>query len=195
MADMNRREAVQTLAAGAALAWTANDVGRARRFVDSLGQGQAYAPKFFKPHEWRTVRFLVDVIIPRDEKSGSATDAGVPEFMDFIMTDRSGMQEWMRGGLHWLDAESERRTGTTFLATTAAHRKAILDDIAWPDKAPKDLSQGVAFFNRFRDLTCTGFYSSKMGVHDLQYIGNTYVQEWKGCPQNQLDKLGVSYGS
>jgi hypothetical protein len=140
------------------------------------------------------VGILVDLIIPRDERSGSATDAGVPEFMDFILNDQKGQQTPMRGGLAWLDTECRERFGRDFTDCDDAQRRALLDDIAWPAKARPEMSQGVAFFNRFRDLTATGFWSSKMGVEDLGYMGNTAVAEWKGCPDEQLKRLGVSYG-
>ncbi len=70
----------------------------------------------------------------------------------------------------------------------------MLDDIAYPEKAKgkPELSPGVRFFSSFRDLTATGFWSSKMGVEDLQYMGNTYVAEWKGPPPEVLKKLGLS---
>lgn len=155
--------------------------------------GTAYVPGFFTAHEWETVRVLADMVIPRDERSGSATDAGVPEFMDFMMTDRPSNQLPMRGGLAWLDAECQRRSGKSFVACSQAERVAVIDDIAWPDKASPRVSQGVAFFNRFRDLTASGFFSSKLGMADLRYRGNTAVPTWNGCPDDALAKLGVSY--
>lgn len=194
MTDMNRREAVQAMAAGAALTWTARNADRASRFVRSLGAQQDYTPKNFTAHEYDTVRVLVDLIVPRDEKSGSATDAGVPQFMDFMMGDRPQMQTPMKGGLAWLDAECEHRFGKAFVDCAPEQQTAVIDAIAWPAKAPEDMSQGIAFFNRFRDLTCSGYYSSKMGVADLQYIGNVYNPGYDGCPPAQLKKLGVSYG-
>jgi hypothetical protein len=136
---------------------------------------------------------LVDYIIPRDDKSGSATDAGVPEFMDFIMGDKPNNQLWMRGGLAWLDLECERRYGTTFVASKLSQRTAVLDDIAFPDKAPAALRSGVAFFNRFRDMTASGFFTSKIGFDDLQYMGNRMMPGWNGCPDAALAKLGVKY--
>ena len=99
----------------------------------------------------------------------------------------------MRGGLAWLDTECVERFGHPFLACTDAERRALLDLIAWPAKAPPELSHGVAFFSRVRDLTASGFWSSKMGIADLQYLGNTAVAEWTGCPPEALAKLGVKY--
>ncbi len=150
-------------------------------------------PRFFTPHEWRTVRMLADYVIPRDERSGSATDAGVPDFLDFIVVDRTELQTPIRGGLHWLDTYCHASFGAAFVDCAPADRARMLDAIAWPERARPEMSQGVAFFTRFRDLTASGFWSSPMGVADLRYLGNTVVHEWTGCPQAALDKLGVSY--
>lgn len=195
---MKRREALGVLAAGSAatlLDWTPAQAGRAaQRAAQARAAGSAFAPQFFTAHEWETVRTLVDLIIPKDERSGSATDALVPEFMDFILTDGSDAQRTaMRGGLAWLDIQSRRRFGKAFVGCVDAERTALLDEIAWPARARPDLSQGVAFFNRFRDLTASGFFSSQMGVEDVRYLGNTFVPEWTGCPPEALRKLGVSY--
>lgn len=195
---MNRREAVRLLAAApvaAAFEFSPVEVARAlTRGRAARGGGQDYQPKFFTAHEWETVRLLVDLILPRDGRSGSATEAGVPEFMDFILADGDDeRQTAMRGGLAWLDTECRERFGRSFLDCTGGERTAVLDDIAWPAKGRPELSHGIAWFNSFRDLTASGFWSSEIGVEDIGYMGNTAVAEWKGCPQEQLDKLGVSY--
>lgn len=197
--EMSRREAMGMLAMlplGLALPWGSGPTGAGAVIAAPPAASRIphpAPPRFFTPHEFDTVRVLVDLIIPRDERSGSATDAGVPEFIDFMMTDRPNMQTEVRGGLAWMDAECMRRCGKTFVDCTDAERRALLDDIAWPKKARPEMSQGVAFFNRIRDLTASGFWSSKMGVEDLQYRGNTYVREWTGCPPEALEKLGVHY--
>ena len=199
---VDRRKVLKALAsapvaAAAAITWThteALDASiAAHEARQAAAQAQApYAPKFFTAHEWATVNLLVDYIIPRDEKSGGATDAGVPEFMDFMMIDQPNRQTAMRGGLAWLDHESQRRTDKTFVASTDAERRAILDDIAWPRRsvAPA-LAYGVTFFNMFRDLTASGFYTSRIGMDDLEYQGNTFAPGWKGCPPEWLKKLGL----
>jgi gluconate 2-dehydrogenase gamma chain len=149
-----------------------------------------YKPKFFTAHEWATVALLADIIIPKDERSGSATDAGVPEFMDFTMTDRPNMQTALRGGLRWLDRACRKRFDKDFVDLAAAERTSILDEIAYPKKALPDVSQGAAFFTSFRNLVATGFFTSKIGIADLQYIGNVPTV-WNGCPQECLDHLGL----
>jgi hypothetical protein len=161
--------------------------------------GKAYAPRFFREHEWRTVRLLSDIVIPKDDRSGSASDALVPEFMDQWMMDplatdreREARQTTMRGGLAWLEAEcADRFGGKTFLECTEPERLQVVDDIAWPAKARPEMSQGVAFFTGFRDLVASGFWSSQMGVKDLDYRGNVFVAEWKGPPAEVLQKLGL----
>lgn len=198
--EMSRREAVQLMSVlpiAAALGLSRTDHEKAWRFVDDArrlaDEGVAFAPKFFTPAEYRTVGILSDMIIPRDERSGSATDSGVPEFMDFIMMDYPFNQNWMRPGLGWLDAQSTTRFGKPFADVSVSQREQILNDIAWPGRAPASMADGVTFFNRFRDLTSSGFWSSRMGVKDLRYIGSTFNPNWDGCPPEALAKLGVNY--
>ena len=200
MTDVTRRDALKAFAAvgmASMLDVSAPAMERTLRGMEDLDQqGTPYAPKFFTRHEWRTVRMLADYVIPRDDRSGSATDAKVPEFMDFLMSDKDaseGSKTSMRGGLAWIDNEARHRFGKTFIDATDTQRRAILDDIAWPKKAKPEFSHGVAFFNRFRDLTASGFFSSAMGWRDVQYMGNTFNPNWNGCPQPALDKLGVTY--
>lgn len=198
--EMSRRDAVQLMAAlpfATFLSWPTAEQEKVRRFVDtalkSAADGVAYAPKFFTAAEYRTAGILADMIIPRDDRSGSATDAGVPEFMDFMMIDRPNGQKWMRDGLAWLDAQSRTRFGKPFADATVPQREQVLNDIAWPARAPAGMTDGVSFFNRFRDLTASGFWSSRIGVKDLQYMGNLFVPNWDGCPPAALKKLGVNY--
>ncbi len=139
---------------------------------------------------------LADYIIPKDERSGSATDAKVPEYMDFLLSEKDAnvnTQIAMHGGLGWLDNECRRRFQKTFIAATDAQRRQVLDDIAYPEKAKAEMSYGVAFFNRFRDMTASGFFSSAIGWQDLQYKGNVFNPAYDGCPPAALQKLGVSY--
>jgi hypothetical protein len=205
-ADIGRREAIGVLSMvplAAAFDWSGGPavVERATRMVRGLPtaaetEAGAFAPKFFTAHEWRTVGILADYVIPRDERSGSATDAKVPEYMDFVLADPDASESAklaMRGGLAWLDNECRTRFGHPFVDSADAQRRQVLDDIAWPRKARPEMSHGVAFFNRFRDMTASGFFSSQMGWKDLQYMGHVFVPEWNGCPPAALEKLGVSY--
>jgi len=195
MTDLSRREAMQALAGIPLLAagLRPEQVLRATDAAREALHAASFTPAFFTAHEYATVRVLAELVIPRDGRSGGALDAGVPEFMDFILNENPGMQTAFRGGMAWLDTESRERFGQEFADLADARRRAILDDIAWPGRAKAEHSQGVAFFNRFRDLTASGFFSSQIGVADLGYIGNQFVMEWTGCPPEALEKLGVRY--
>ena len=193
---MNRRHALKLMSVTpliGTLEWCPDDVERAASQVTELTDAP-YAPVFFTEHEWKTVNVLVDLIIPRDERSGSATDAKVPEFMDFMLNESADARKTsMRRGLAWLDEECRARFNTQFIDATDAQRKLILDDIAWPARAAETRRDAVSFFNSFRDLTAAGFFSSKIGYDDLQYMGNQPKREFPGCPEPVLRKLGVSY--
>jgi hypothetical protein len=196
----DRRDFVKFMAAAplSAFAVTALDLEeaalRTRDTLEKLAErGQQYQPRVFTAAEWRTVRVLVDLVIPRDARSGSATDARVPEFMDVFMETRENMRTWMRAGLTWLDDECRKRFTKTFVDCAPGERAAVLDDIAWPRRARPEMQAGVRFFTNFRNFTASGFWSSRMGVDDLQYMGNRPVAQWNGCPPPALNKLGVRY--
>ena len=196
----SRRETVKLLGMvplGLALAWTPSRTQVERFLRLSLGPRPSTLDlKFFTSEEYPTVRLLADLIIPRDARSGSASDAGVPEFMDFMMADQDTSAEArtaMRGGLAWTDAECGRRYGKRFVECSERERIGLLDEIAWPARARPEMSHGVTFFNAFRDLTASGFWSSEMGVKDLRYQGNAVVPTWTGCPDASLRKIGVRY--
>jgi gluconate 2-dehydrogenase gamma chain len=146
-----------------------------------------YKRQTFDDHQWHTVRVLCDLIIPADDHSGSATQAGVPEFLDdwlAFRTEQDGNQDLQAeilGGLMWLDRESNFLFQKNFADAAPGQHKQILDRIAYPERAAKEDLRWVAFFNEFRSLTVGGFFSSKMGVADLPYLGNVAVAEWNGC--------------
>ena len=195
---MRRRDVLKLLLAApaAGFTWTeaeASQAGAAAQAARATTAAQPFVPKFFTAAEYRLVSTLADIIIPKDERSGSASDAGVPEFMDFMMIDLPERQIAMRGGLAWLDVACQQRFDKTFMNCTEAERTSVLDEIAWPAKARPELAHGVAFFNSFRDLTASGFWTTRMGIDDLQYLGNRSVARWNGCPEAALKKLGVSY--
>ena len=195
---MKRRDVLKILLAApvAGFTWTdaeALQAAAAAQTARATATAKPVAPMFFTAAEFRLVRVLADIVIPKDERSGGATDAGVPEFMDFMMIDQPARQIAMRGGLAWLDVECQERFDKTFINCSDAERTAVLDDIAWPQRARPEMAHGVAFFSSFRDLTASGFWTTRMGIDDLQYLGNRSVARWNGCPEEALKKLGVSY--
>ncbi len=153
---------------------------------------EASSRKILDEHEWKTVCILSDLIIPADERTGSATQAGVPEFIDAWLELRRGdLLAEIRGGLTWLDLECNRLFNRAFADCSETQQKQILDRIAYPAKASPRDANAVAFFSHLRDLVVSGFFSSKMGVKDLPYLGNTMVADWEGCPPEVLRKLGL----
>jgi gluconate 2-dehydrogenase gamma chain len=149
-----------------------------------------HAATFFTSHEMATITTLVDIIIPKDEKSGSASDAKVPEFIEFIAKDMLEHQLPLRGGLRWLDLQCTTRFGQPFVACSTSQQLEIVTKIAYPKRATPAMQPGVAFFNRMRDLTATGFFTSKMGMADIGYVGNS-PNRWTGVPADVLKQYGM----
>ena len=148
------------------------------------------AEKFFTAHEMATITVLADIIIPKDEKSGSASDAKVPEFIEFIVKDIPEHQIPMRGGLRWLDLQCLQRYNRSFTDCNQQQQIAMVDQIAYPAKVKFGMQQGVAFFNRMRDLTASGFFTSKIGIKDIGYVGNA-PNRWTGVPEDVLKQYGM----
>jgi gluconate 2-dehydrogenase gamma chain len=197
MSEMNRREALALIALAPFAGSAARPAG-ATPVEAELAPPQTQEHRFFTAHEFALATALADLILPADERSVSASAAGAPEFIDFMLMDETTSESArvaVRGGLAWMDVESRRRYQRPFLELTTPERTAILDDIAWPARAKPELSHGVAFFSRFRDMVASGFWSSPVGVKDLQYLGNVPNPNWDGCPPEALRKLGVSYSS
>jgi len=149
-------------------------------------------PAFFTAEEIATITLLGDIIIPKDEVSGSASDAKVPDFIEFIVKDMPEHQIPLRGGLRWLDMQCLNRNGKAFKDCDHNQQMEIVDNIAWPEKAKPEMTQGVAFFNLMRNLVATGFYTSEIGVKDIGYIGNAPFQ-WNGVPADVLKQYNLAY--
>ena len=151
---------------------------------------QLKAEKFFNEHEMATITVLADIIIPKDEVSGSASDAKVPEFIEFIVKDMPEHKVPMRGGLKWLDIYSFNKFQKPFVEISKSDQLSIVDEIAYPKKARPEMQAGVAFFNRMRDLTASGFYTTEIGVKDIGYVGNS-PNQWAGVPDDVLKQYGM----
>lgn len=189
---MTRRELMAAVAAMATAAAVrpapATAQEAARRVTSADGQ---YELKVYTPHEFATVTLVADMLIPRDARSGSASDAGVPQWMDAILDLEPGMRTAHRGGLAWLDHECRERFGKRFIECSDAERRTMLDLIAYPKKADPELSHGVAWFTSVRDFVASGFWTSQIGIKDLGYMGNRPVLEWNGCPDEANIKAAL----
>ncbi|HTF25798.1 MAG TPA: gluconate 2-dehydrogenase subunit 3 family protein [Candidatus Limnocylindria bacterium] len=190
--SISRRDILRTLALGAAggsvlrviPAEAAEYIHQMVHKEKAVAPAGKYAPKYFSASQYAAVTFLCDAIIPKDEKSGGAVEAGAPEFIDLLTSENPEYQLKLGGGLFWLDAACTDRYGNVFMECTPEQKKEIMDLIAFRKNAKQDasLSQGVAFFAFLRNLTTDGFYTSKIGIADLQYIGNTSLRDFPGCP-------------
>lgn len=163
-----------------------------RQKFEAERDAKLMAEKFFTPQELQTVTILADIIIPADARSGSASQAGVPAFIEFMMKDMPRYQTPMRGGLRWLDNQCRKRYGKPFAQITKAQQIEIVDEIAYPGQAKPEMSQGVSFFNMMRGFTATGFFTSQMGIKDIGYMGNV-PNQWAGVPDEVLKQYGLSY--
>src|SRR6267143_144637 len=190
--SISRRDILRTLAFGAAggsglqviTAEAAEYVHQRVHKEKAAAPAGKYVPKYFSAPQYATVRVRCDAIIPKDEKSGGAVEAGALEFIDLLTRENPEYQLRLGGGLFWLDAACTNRYGNVFMECTPEQKTEIIDLIAYRKNAKQDasLSQGVAFFAFLRHLTTDGFHTSKIGIADLQYIGNTSLREFPGCP-------------
>jgi gluconate 2-dehydrogenase gamma chain len=190
--SISRRDILRTLAVGAVTgsvlqiipAEAAAYIHQMVRKEKAASPAGNYAPKYLSAPQYATLVALCDLIIPKDEKSGGAVEAGAPEFIDLLTSENPKYQLKLGGGLFWLDGFCTDRFGKVFLDCAPEQKKEVLDRIAFRKNAKKDpsLSQGVAFFAFLRNLTCDGYYTSKIGIADLGYIGNTSLREFPGCP-------------
>jgi len=207
---MDRRKSIKTLLIGAAgtgvlveackstdkkkvmasadVALNADRMQEEKDYISKLNAGAA----FFTAHEMKVITLLGDIIIPKDAVSGSASEAKVPDFIEFIVKDMPEHQTPIRGGLRWLDMQCFRQFNQSFTDITDQQRLTMVDQIAYPEKAAPDMKFGVSFFNKMRDLVTTGFYTSEMGVKDLGYMGNV-PNQWNGVPDDVLKQYGYAY--
>jgi gluconate 2-dehydrogenase gamma chain len=179
---------LSTTAAGSALrlvplaaAEKAHRMVNAEKAASSAG---AYAPKFFAPQQYETLCALCQAIIPPDQESSGAIEAGAPEFIDLLTSENKELQLQLGGGIMWLDSTCFERYGRSYLRCTAGHQKEILDLIAFRENAESSpsLRPGVEFFSTLRKFTADGFFTSEIGMKYLGYVGNTYLSEFPGCP-------------
>ncbi|MDQ3394138.1 MAG: gluconate 2-dehydrogenase subunit 3 family protein [Bacteroidota bacterium] len=205
---MNRRESLKTLAVGTLAAGlvleackektaaqgpiATEDFNFDRQPEEIERYKEIISKTFFTEHEMETITILGDIIIPKDEISGSASEAKVPEFIEFIVKDMPEHQLPLRGGLRWLDMQCLKRFEASFKDSSTSQKIEMIDSIAYPEKAKPDMAPGVNFFNLMRNLTATGFYTSEMGVKDMGYMGNVPTK-WNGVPDDVLKQYNLAY--
>lgn len=189
--SISRRDILRTLAAGAAGSVLQVIPAEAAEYIHQMVHKEktasptgSYTPKYFSAPQYAALVALCEMIIPKDEKSGGAVEAGAPEFIDLLTSENEKYQLKLGGGIFWLDNYCTDHYGKVFLDCPPEQKKEVLDLIAFRKNAKQDpsLSQGVSFFSFLRNMTCDGYYTSKIGIADLRYMGNTSLREFPGCP-------------
>ncbi|WP_373062482.1 gluconate 2-dehydrogenase subunit 3 family protein [Gemmatimonas sp.] len=150
-------------------------------------------PNKLQLRELTTLAALCDVIIPADAKSPAASTVGAPAYINEWASRPGGDASLVRvrGGLAWLDRESNTRFGTRFHLATNAQRTAICDDICYLPKAKPEHQFAAQFFDTIRDQTATAFYTTPQGWKDLGYIGNVAMPKFEGPNAEIRRKIGV----
>lgn len=210
---MNRRETLKTLLLGSLgggviasngcsitaspahrINWTPlpSSYSYGRTEVEKAYDAQLFAESYFSNHELVTIAVLCDIILPSEHPNGGALDAGLPEFVEFMVKDRERYKLPVRGGIAWIDSFAIDLFGADFINSSEQQRLQICDRIAYPDVEDPELQPGIRFFALMRDLTLTGYYTTELGFRDLGYQGNT-PNVWDGVPDHVLEKHGMSY--
>lgn len=211
--DALRKIALGLTAAGSAMDLNAQEAQHVHSAVAADTKGGKYKPKVFNEHEWATVTRLSALVVPADDRSGSAVDAGAPQFIDLLCSQNKDLTAIFTGGLSWFDAEMRKRTGKEFASATPAEQTSFLDAIVAAERtvreqsaetvlfarAPQykgfsdytvkpgtDLAPGVRFFDWARRLIVDAFYTSPIGIKDVEYIGNQVVSKYE-VPQEAID--------
>ena len=188
--NVSRRQALRSIAASVTLGGMS--IEAAQHVHQHAAEAKkktagVYKPKVFNANEYKTITKLAEIIIPADEVSGSAVDAGAPEFIDIIANHNGEIATIILGGLSWLDRQMERKYQVTFIDATPQQQTDMLDVIAYRKNAPDGNAVGVRFFDWMRRLTADAFYTSPIGVKDLGYLGN------KGMSVFQVPASAIDY--
>lgn len=166
--------------------------GYGRTEPEAARDAALMAETFFTAAEMKTITVLSDIIIPADDRSGSASQAKVPDFIEFMAKDQPQFKLPLRGGLRWLDVQCMKRYNNAFIDCTSQQQLELIDQIAYPEQVKPDMMQGAAFFSLMRDLTANGFFTTQAGIKDLDYKGNV-PNEWDGVPADVLQHYGLAY--
>lgn len=206
---LNRRTAIKwMLTAAGAMAAPPRLVLAADAPVRTPGQGYGTDPDLMREYSagdyWpltltedqrRLAAALCALIIPADEKSKSAADLGVHDFIDEWISapypDQVRDREVILAGFTWIDGEAQRRFGAVFAGLDEAQQRAIADDICFEPRAAPEFKTGAAFFKRYRELTSGGFYTTPDGMADIGYIGNIPTVTFEGPSAEVIAKLGL----
>jgi gluconate 2-dehydrogenase gamma chain len=189
---VSRRDILKTLSVGAATGSVLQVIpAQAAEYVHHMISTEkatsttgVYTPKFFPAQQYKTVQSLCESIFPADADCAGAVEAGAPEYIDLLTSENPHYQLVLGGGIMWLDSTCNGRYGKTYLECSKEQQTEMLDKISYRKTMEEDpaLSQGVEFFSFLRNLAADGFFTSKIGIQYLGYIGNGFLAEFPGCP-------------
>jgi gluconate 2-dehydrogenase gamma chain len=188
---ISRRDVIKSLVLGAAggsvlfsiPAEAAQHVHELVRTEKASASGH-YTPKYFSPASFALLKSLCEAILPSDAAAPGAAAAGAPEFIDLLCSENEEYALKLGGGQRWLEHYANDEFGADYLKCSPTQQKEILDLIAFRRNGVSHpaAQPGIAFFAVLRSLTCDAFYTSKIGIAYLGYVGNTYLMEFPGCP-------------
>ena len=188
MSELSRRDLLRTIA----LSVTVGGLeAEAAQHVHNMAAAEkaatgVYKPKAFTDHEFLTLQKLADYIVPADDVSPAASQAGCADFIDLLASQNPELAAIYTGGISWLDRTMERRYGASFVSAKPGDQTAMLDLIAYRKNESDELGPGIRFFDWARKMVVDAFYTTPVGIKDLGYVGNTAVTKFE-IPQEAID--------
>ena len=176
--DLLRKIGAITLTTFGVHVVTAEAAQHVHNAVSDVKKTGDYKPKCFTAAEYKTLQRLADLIIPADERSPGALAAGAPEFIDFLSSECKELAEIYTGGFAWLDHQMNKLYSAGFTGATPEQQTAMLDLIAYRKNDSPELGPGIRFFGWVRNMTVDAFYTSKVGMDDLGFMGNSAMSEF-----------------
>jgi len=185
--QVSRRELLRNLGISAALAapgarlvsaQVAQHVHQAVAQEKAAAPKGEYTPKCFTAHEFKTLQRLSDLIIPADDHSPGALEAGAAEWIDYMAGNSPDLAQIFTGGFGWLDHQMQQHHGVDFIDAKPEQQTAVLDAIAYKKNEMPENAPGIHFFSWLRNLVTDAYYTSPIGIKDLGYMGNTAVSEF-----------------
>lgn len=189
---LDRRQALEVLAIAAAASrfsgfskWVcaAQDAEHDHHVVSQARQARpaAYDPQFFTPNEYEMVDQLTAIIIPKDQSPG-AREAGVCEFIDFMTANDPKIQKPMRDGLRWLNDRARGNNSRDFVNLSPDQQDSLLQTVAYREHHVGGQEAGQEFFNLFRRYTVMGYYTSRIGLEEIDFPGLRLYAQSPACP-------------
>ena len=168
--DVLRRLGVALMATGVLDRVSAQEVHQMA--AASQGSAATYTPKAMTEHAYRTLERLTDLVIPVENGKPGAVAAGAAAWIDMLASENAQLQEIYTTGLAWMDEAMKKRGAADFLTAPAGEQTALLDLIAYRRNQSPELDPGIQFFTLARRMTVDAFYTSEIGIADIDYQGN-----------------------